>query len=132
LAREQTSLRHCRALIEREWPGAELITSHQRVVYRPRPFTISEDLIAGSFDIVVLASEALICIQVTSSPHAAARRHKIDANWPRNPRYCSPEVWAWKSARHMLRWIRQPDGEWYRAPDLQSPLLKEKAPASVN
>ena len=134
MATEATSMKHAKAIAARTWPGAPVIPAMQRLQWRNgRPFSTGEDVL-GVYDMLVLASEGLIGVQVTSPKNAAARRNKVFSQLLVNgvPSYLLSFVWAWHAGSHMAVWRWYPVAQdWLREADLPSPLLKSgAAPAS--
>jgi hypothetical protein len=134
---EQTSLKHARAIVAELFPGAHVLGSQKRVQYRhggKHPFTISEDLVNGCFDMVVLAPHGLLCLQITSPTNASARRQKINSQLGAVPPYVISQVWAWKAGKEMMVWEKCPalGQEWRRCPSLESPLIKSKPPTGTS
>lgn len=150
-----TAVRHARAVVARDWPGAPLLEAMAHVVYIPidrknpklgrRPINIREDLF-GVFDMLVLpAGNPIVLIQVTTQTEArstvADRKRKIRF-WILQQYGTVPGlslapfmtvlILAWVPKQHFRCWRWDwAEMDWNEGEQIESPLLaKNRTSAS--
>jgi len=160
-SKEQTSMRHARAICEARWPNSPTIEAQTSVTWIPidsavpsagrRPISRREDVF-GVFDLVVLRSWVHggtdLCIQVTTSnpsdSNATKRKRKIEAEFL--DRYFDeapgqksmgvlPDVWvwAWVARRHFRGWEwLWNEAAWSERREIESPGFGESESALEN
>jgi hypothetical protein len=154
-SKEQTSMRHARAICNARWPSSPTVEAQKSVTWIPvdpydpsrgrRPISKPEDVF-GVFDLVVLRSWVHggtdLCIQVTTSnrgdTNATKRKRKIetaflDLYYDQKPGEkllmgVPPDiwVWAWVARKHFRGWEwLWEESSWSERREIESPGFGE-------
>lgn len=133
-----TPIKHARAWVESNYPGAPLLEAQKSVVWifdpktqERRPISRREDLF-GCFDMMILRPHLRdLLIQVTTDAqrdqNATARKRKIENLYVKPFPEQTEELWiiAWVAKRHFKRWRWDWENQvWARLEPILSPLIK--------